>query len=477
MTLRRIDARFLLPFQPRTAIALSGAEEWVEPLARVGIDVPSAGEPDLIVAGGSSASVALSSRARAVLVEGGPRAKASGWTTRTFLPLPSLVAPAVIVPLDRPRVMGYVMRTWAFPDSRVKLARNRLAVALVRPASALTRRPLLTVATRPERRQPFLVAGAVEIGIPPDADWFLVCGQGDELSRGAYVLFATNAREPELVLKFSRVPGYPDPFDRDEHGLRLVEGAGGAVAARAPRLLGRMVVEGYDVSLETAAPGGRLSAILRSAISRRRKERAVDAVAAWVLDVGRQTARPVASEIERLARDIIPAWTSQGVQLALLDGLKALPGVLQHNDLGSWNIVVDERGRFTVLDWESARVVGLPLWDLLYFLADSLTLLDGTANDPDGFTRLFRGESPSSPRLFDWTRRAVESLAIPTDAVGAIATTCWLHHGLSRVARATALGRHAEQAGASSWRADSYAESWLADPALGQGWRAWAATA
>ena len=481
MTLRRIDARFLLPFPPRTATVLGGAEDWVEPLARVGIDgTASGGRTDILIAGAASAGRALASPARAVVVEG-CRATASGWAARAFLPLPSLTDPALIVPLDRPRVLGYVMRTWAYPDSRVKLVRNRLAAALAGPAAALTRRPTLTVALRSGEAQPFLVAGGAEIGVPADADWFLVCGQGDELSRGAFVLFPAGAREPEWVLKFSRAPGYPDPFDQDQRGLRFVEGAGGAAAAHAPRLLGRAVVEGHDISLETAALGGRLSAVLRSAISQRRKERAVDAIAAWVLEIGRETATRTgsgAAELERLARDVIPAWGSRGVQLSLLRGLENVPGVLQHNDLGSWNVVVgDDHRLFTALDWESARLPGLPRWDLLYFLADALTLLDGTASEPDGFARLFRGEAPSSARLFAWTRRAVDSLAIPTDAVGAIATTCWLHHGLSRVARKTALGRHTGQAAAMGWRADTYAEAWLTDPALGPGWRVWSSTA
>lgn len=478
MTLRRIDARFLLPFLPETATVLRGAEAWSAALARVGIGEPAAdGRPDLVVAGSAAASRAWSSSARAVLVEGA-RPTAVGWDTRSFLPLPSLTDPAVIVPLDRPAVLRYVARTWAHPNSRVKLVRKRLAVALVGQAASLTRRPTLTVGLRSSGvAQPFLVAGAAGLGVPANADWHLVCGQGDELSRGAFVLFPSRARRPEWVLKFSRASGYTDPFERDERGLGLAASAGGSTAAHAPRLLGRAVVLDHHISLETAAPGGRVSALLRSAVSRRRKERIVDAVADWVLRVGRETGGGVgsaAAEVERLARDLVPSWHAYGVQPSLLDGLERLSGVLQHNDLGSWNIVADDRGRFTVLDWESARPSGLPLWDLLYFLADALTLLDGTAGDPGGFTRLFRGEAPSSTRLFAWTRRAVESLAIPPSAVGAIATTCWLHHGLSRLARADALGRHVEQAAALGWRADSYANAWLSEPGLGPGWCAWA---
>lgn len=478
MSLGRVDARFLLPFPPRTVRVLQGAEEWLEPLSRAGIGEAAGGLcPDIVVGSGLSAGDALASPVRAVLLEG-TRATARGWVTRSFLSLPSHLNPAVIAPLDRPRVLGYVARTWALPDSRVKLIRNRVAASLAGPAAVLTRRRTLTVAIKSGSAQPYLVAGGAELGCPVDADWFLVCGQGDELSRGAFVLFPSHARQPEWVLKFARMRGYSDPFDRDERGLDLAWSAGSVTALHAPRLLGRAVVDGHDISLETAAPGGRLSAILLSAVSRRRKERAIDAVAGWVLDVGRETAEPMgarAPELERLASDVLPAWEGLGVHASILTGFESLPSVLQHNDLGSWNIVLDDGGHFTALDWESARPSGLPLWDLLYFLADALTLLDGTANEPDGFVRLFCGEAPSSARLFAWTRKAVEALHIPREAVGSIATTCWLHHGLSRLARITALGLHTEQE-AVRWRADRYAPSWLNDPRLGPGWRAWDAT-
>ena len=118
---------------------------------------------------------------------------------------------------------------------------------------------------------------------------------------------------------------------------------------------------------------------------------------------------------------------------------------MQHNDLGPWNIISEGGSEFIAVDWESANPSGLPLWDLWYFLAHALRLLDGEdAADDTAFSRLFRGGAPSSPELFRWTRTAVEALEIPPDAVGRLATLCWLHHGLSREARSAALDRVAE---------------------------------
>jgi Ser/Thr protein kinase RdoA (MazF antagonist) len=274
-------------------------------------------------------------------------------------------------------------------------------------------------------------------------------------------------------VKFVRVPGYSDPIERDERALAAVAGAGGVTAAHAPRFLGRLDVSGLAASIETAAAGRRLSAILTAAGSRAAKMRAVDAVAKWIVRVGLETRHDgAAGEVERLRKEVLASWPVASEEL--LSDLGGLPAVLQHNDLGTWNIVSDGGADFTAVDWESANPSGLPLWDLWYFLADALRLLDGgEAADSGAFARLFRGEAPASPELFRWTRIAVEALAIPAQVVGKLATLCWLHHGLSHEARSAALDRAARGGETMKTAATSYPHVWLSDPALGSGWRSW----
>jgi len=152
-----------------------------------------------------------------------------------------------------------------------------------------------------------------------------------------------------------------------------------------------------------------------------------------------------------------------------------LPGVLQHNDLGSWNIVVG-CGRFTVLDWELAREHGLPLWDLFYFLADALALLDGSTSGEERHLhtiRLFRGDLESSRILFGWTRRAVAEARLPVEAVGMIATLCWLHHSLTPIHRREAMELFARGAKQPIHGTEWVATAWLGDPALGPTWERW----
>ena len=163
------------------------------------------------------------------------------------------------------------------------------------------------------------------------------------------------------------------------------------------------------------------------------------------------------------------------MQTEVVEALPILPGVAQHNDLGSWNVVVD-RGDFTIADWENARAAGLPLWDLLYFLADTLVLLDGSDSAerlPSRIAGLFAGEAPSSPTLFAWVRRAVESASLPPAAVGTIATLAWLSYSAALNAHNTDLAARFPQGSPRMHGLEGMARAWLEHPALGFGWSVW----
>jgi hypothetical protein len=179
------------------------------------------------------------------------------------------------------------------------------------------------------------------------------------------------------------------------------------------------------------------------------------------------------SRLEGLQRDVLPAWPQ--APRDLVERLPPLPAVLEHSDVGTWNVVVGPEG-FGVLDWESAREHSLPLWDLWYFLADALAHLDGCeAREAreDHFARLFAGRAPASGLLFAHTRSAVQRLAIPPDAVGPLATLCFLAKGAAHRTRTEALARAAPHAASAEPLWAPLARRWLSDPALGLGWSAW----
>jgi hypothetical protein len=280
------------------------------------------------------------------------------------------------------------------------------------------------------------------------------------------------------VIKFARVPGYAAPFERDERGLRLAEAAGPAVTAHAPRLLGRFEVDGLAASVEQAAPGRRLTALLQGPAPRPAKLRAIEAVAGWLVELGRATAAAgpdLEPERRRLEREVLPAWAAAGVPGDLVARVPAVPGVLQHNDVGCWNVIVDGE-RFVAVDWESARWPGLPLWDLLYFHVDALVHLDGRwpAGERQAHAaRLLRGEAGDSSRvLMRWLDRATSTLEIPRRAIAPIATLGWLHHGLSPGARAAAVASLAPGRLSTGTYGEWMADVWLTTPGLGPEWPA-----
>ena len=150
--------------------------------------------------------------------------------------------------------------------------------------------------------------------------------------------------------------------------------------------------------------------------------------------------------------------------------------VVQHGDLGLWNIVGHATG-FTVIDWESARPAGLPLWDVAYFLADALGFLARPGADDErkleAMIALLRGELDTSPVLFELLAAAASKARVPAESVGAVVTLGWLHHGLSAAARTerrAGLGAGAASSTPALTRA--LAHRWLTDPELGTGWRA-----
>lgn len=483
MSLHRVDPRFVLPHPVRRATVLGELEEWRAGLVSAGIEVTEGrGTPDLVVCTAKLAATAAGLGARSIIVEGSrERAfRGSGYGARRLVLRPSRARPTLALPLDQPVPVAYALERWSVVDRRWKAARMRAARALVArgrfPAWAS---PVVTIATQ-HAGQPALVAAARELGVPDDAGWFLTFGQGDALSRNAFQLFPAASDRPEWVLKFARVTGYAKRFDDDERGLRLAHAAGGGVAAHVPRMLGRFEVDGIHASIESAAAGRRLRDVLQMPGDRATKLATIERIADWIMELGRLTTVPpeaAAAERERIRADLAYGGGALGLSPGLVDAVPALPAVAQHNDLGTWNVVADG-AEFTVVDWENTREAALPLWDLLYFLGDAFVLLDGSDDPnelPARLARLFAGESPSSPALFSLVRRAVEHADVPRDAVGAIATLCWVSHSLSVRVHNADIDALAPQEGPRLHGLEGIARAWTAHPTLGPGWSAWRA--
>lgn len=467
---------------------LGGLEEWRAGLVSAGIEVCDESSdgppPDVVVSPARLAGKARSTRARSIILEGSrERAFRGGdYQARRLLVRPTRERPTLALPLDQPAPVSYALERWSVVDRPWKTARMRAArVLLARGLFPSWASPVVTVATQ-AAGPPTLVAAAGELGVPNDVSWFLTFGQGDALSRNAFQLFRAGSDQPEWVLKFARVAGNSKRFDNDERGLQLAYAAGAVIAAHTPRLAGRFDVDGLDASLETAAAGRRLRDVLRTPGDRSVKLTLIERIGGWILELGRLTRtspEAMRAERKRLQSEVAPRWSELGVHSELVDKVPPLAAVAQHNDLGTWNVVADH-GDFVVVDWENAREAALPLWDLLYFLGDAFVLLDGSgapehapAQLPGRMVRLFAGEAQSSPLLFSWVRRAAEEAAVPADAVGTIATLCWLSHSLSAAAQNVDLAALTPKDPPRLHGLEGVARAWMAHPALGPTWSVW----
>jgi hypothetical protein len=477
---RLADLRFLLPVTAERIFLGDGLQSWAAAYERAGVEVLDSDDSEglyarVAVTTAEGLGDEIDKAAETLLAVGtnGRRLRSAGYRTLVALTRPTPGAPRLVLPTADRLVRRYAFGPWSAPARRIHRVRNAVLGRL--PGAVLAAgHNLVTLATRSEAPLvPFLVQAAIDAGVPGATRWFLALGDGDDLQRGVFYLFADGARSPGWVVKFSRLVRLDDPFAADEAGLNMARQAGPITSAHATRLVARVNVGTIRGAVETAAVGSRLYDVVL-----RRGPRSlplVESIAEWVCAIGEESTtscEELLPELDRLRERISHNWPSLTGRNPI-ELIPAVGGVLAHNDLGTWNIVVQD-DVFTVIDWESARRPTLALWDLLYFLTDALVMFE-VGPGRSGYLRralkLLGGELPESEILFRWLRRGAKSAGIPIEAVGPVATACWLHHASSPALRAAAGAEPGAEL--TSGVLSSVAQPWLEDPRLGVDWPAW----
>lgn len=467
----------MLPFDIEGSVKVEASPDWSRELETLGIGDNGTGGAvlDLAVGGPSDLSRLLSRDANAILIEGGGGRllKRAGYRVSVYVSFPDPQRPRLVVAPKHGRATVHALRTRINPSNRLKKMRRDAASAVLRHAIVPPILPRLSIGCR-TGGDPFLVLAAqAELGIR-GLGWYLVAGSGDALSRGVFFLFAPGSSAPDWVLKFSRVLGYDDPFRREESALRGARAVGRVVTAHAPWPVARVDVRGRAATLESAAQGQSLDGILHGRAKLSEKVALVSLVVDWLLELAHVSRAPterLEGYWKRLRALADRGSEEYGIPITLPDTPFFEP-VLQHNDLGPWNIL-SSQGSFVAVDWESSRRYGAPLWDLWYFLLHALPLLEQVqeAELDTHVLRLLRGEAEWSHLFFRATLEAADGLGVKTQELGLLATLCWLHHSHSHPARKAALAAHVPGANARASVTARLPGIWLQDEGLGLRWR------
>ena len=237
----------------------------------------------------------------------------------------------------------------------------------------------------------------------------LQTGGGRAISKVVALVFdaADHSRRPAMVVKVARVPEAANSLAQEASALRTLNGIP-AVPERVPRLL-FFISRGEFLAVgQTALPGLPVEQELTRGGYVQLATTATEWLSAFALaSLAPRTPADLATIVRRFEMDyggIIGPHMATLVTRHLTP-LEMLPGVTEHRDFSPWNVFIDQRGRLSVLDWESSVSRGTPGLDLIYFLTH-LAL-----SSPGRFRSFFR--RPSYTAAWD-----------PATAVGRINHQC-----------------------------------------------------
>jgi hypothetical protein len=281
----------------------------------------------------------------------------------------------------------------------------------------------------------------------PPGSWLLLTG-GRRAINKAVGLRVGEGGEVLSVAKHARVPEAEAGLANEARLLELVAERRPGLDG-VPRLLGRARRGGRLSILETPIEGDPL---LKS-LSEDGFRRSALTVTEWLVGLaGSGEARPgaewrrrlVEEPLARFERSFGPALPGLATQArARLESLPDLPLVPEHRDCSPWNVILSPSGAPALLDWESAEPEGLPLLDLVYFLANSAFVLDraferGTTRR--SYANLLDPASDRGAVATECIAAYAEGVGLDPGCAGPLRLLCWLVHSRSEFERLDADG-------------------------------------
>jgi len=462
--LRRADWRFLLPDPRPGRLLCVGSTELRDACSAIGARVDTTPDSDdglydaVVLSEADDQTIATAAarlrpggslygewRAGAVNEVRHRLARAGFADVGCYHPWPDPPVTEIWVPADAPWTFDYfeTVDRHVYSGARHRFG-TRVRRALARRRLARTSGTLLcAVAQKPggASEEPALVDAARRAAHIPNASRLtlaLLTGGPRAISKVVGVAFADGAHDPSLVVKWPRVRESEPGLVREATALAASYERGPAPGV--PRLLARSGNDGSLGIAESAARG----VPMFTRITRDNVASLTRLGASWLASFGVRERRPVDRHALRTLVDgelrrfteTFGGVAEPGLidKTAKLCNAVEVPFVIEHRDFGPWNLFLDDMRRLTALDWESSRVHGLPLLDLLYFISYMAFFVEG-AMAARNFAEVYR--ATLDPRSVHGALRQElleehrELLGISSSAVRALRALCWIGHAES----------------------------------------------
>ncbi len=274
--------------------------------------------------------------------------------------------------------------------------------------------------------------------------WGLWAGGQYSSRKVLFYLFEGAQTAPRYLVKLVRDPAFNPRLENEDRALRQLQTWGFGERHLLPRVAFSGCADDLFVVGETVVEGAPF--LSRTALTSACP--VAQAAVTWLTDLGAQTvtwqpAQAVAEALQRLFERFQALYNLPDAERDFLAGQIAqlgeaageFPLVFQHGDPGPWNMLVAPDGRVALLDWESAELQGMPLWDLLYFLrsyALNVSRGAGISARLEGVARHLLDESPLSAWIVGAVRDYCAQIGLGSQYVEPLYYTCWIHRALKQ---------------------------------------------
>jgi hypothetical protein len=301
-------------------------------------------------------------------------------------PWPERGTPAFWLPLDAPAALQY------FLESRPPV--HRFLARILRRVLQFTWRlgyrlgmlaPVCMVAHKPldrgDTRWPpgSLVERTHQWGLGENGAgmaWLLLTGGLHSTNKVTGLVFRPKSKKPDYVVKMPRRELSLPSLEREAEVLSTLQADQSRPLPGVPELVFLETQNDFPAIGETHLEGTPLYSVMQH----EEIETLAHKGTLWLTGlVEPGMPQPPSNWLERLAAPVLEDF-ERGYAIAGIDRLlEAIKGELaslgplrlavEHRDFSPWNVFLNSSGDLAILDWEGAEPHGLPVCDLVYFLA------------------------------------------------------------------------------------------------------------